>query len=109
MRRILNQAANAAVKHKGSIFEIVYRRRVPRLGHNQTIGAIAHRLCRLIWLILHQGAIRPTTGNWRSKDFHLARFTALSTAPLKIGVQSNGVDSQCSVRRCLTGLLLQFR
>ena len=26
MRRILNQAANAAVKHKGSIFEIVYRR-----------------------------------------------------------------------------------
>jgi hypothetical protein len=26
MRRILNQAANAAVMHKGSIFEIVYRR-----------------------------------------------------------------------------------
>lgn len=55
MRRILNQAANAAVRMKGSIFQIVYRRLVPRLGHNQTIGAIAHRLCRLIWLILHQG------------------------------------------------------
>jgi transposase len=54
MRRILNQAANAAVKHKGSIFEIVYRRFVPRLGHNQTIGAIAHRLCKLIWIILHK-------------------------------------------------------
>jgi len=53
MRRILNQAANAAVKHKGSIFEIVYRRLVPRLGHNKTIGAIAHRLCQLIWIILH--------------------------------------------------------
>lgn len=53
MRRILNQAANAAVKHKGSIFEIVYRRFVPRLGHNKTIGAIAHRLCHLIWIILH--------------------------------------------------------
>lgn len=26
MRGILNQAANAAIKHKGSIFEIVYRR-----------------------------------------------------------------------------------
>jgi hypothetical protein len=35
MRRILNQAANAAVKRKGSIFEIVYRRLVPRLGHNK--------------------------------------------------------------------------
>ena len=56
MRRLLNQAANAAVKTKGSIFELVYRRLVPRLGHAQAIGAIAHRLCRLIWKILHQGA-----------------------------------------------------
>jgi transposase len=55
MRRILNQAAHAAVKQKGSIFEIVYRRFVPRLGPNKTIGAIAHRLCQLIWIILHKG------------------------------------------------------
>ena len=55
MRRLLNQAANAAIKVKGSVFEIIYRRCVTRLGHNQTIGVIAHRQCRLIWLILHQG------------------------------------------------------
>jgi transposase len=55
MRRILNQAANAAVRCKGSIFEIVYRRLVLRLGHNKTIGAIANRLCQLIWIILHNG------------------------------------------------------
>ena len=55
MRRLLNQAANADVKRKGSIFEIVYRRLVPRLGHNKTIGAIAHRLCQLIWMILYKG------------------------------------------------------
>ena len=55
MRRLLNQAANAAVKTKGSVFQVVYRRLVPRLGHAQAIGAIAHRLCRLIWKILHQG------------------------------------------------------
>jgi transposase len=55
MRRVLNQAANAAVKAKGTIFDIVYRRLVPRLGHAQAIGAIAHRLCRLIWKILHEG------------------------------------------------------
>ena len=55
MRRVLNQAANAAVKRKGSIFEILYRRLVPRLGHNKSIGVIAHRLCRLIWIILHNG------------------------------------------------------
>ena len=55
MRRVLNQAANAAVKTKGSIFELLYRRLVVRLGHAQAIGAIAHRLCRLIWKILRQG------------------------------------------------------
>ena len=53
MWRVLNQAANAAVTAKGTIFAIVYRRLVPRLGHAQAICAIAHRLCRLIWKILH--------------------------------------------------------
>jgi transposase len=40
MRRLLNQAANAAAKHKGSIFEIVYRRLVPRLGHKKPSGRL---------------------------------------------------------------------
>ena len=55
MRRLLNQCAHAAVKLKGSIFQILYQRLAPRLGHNQAIGVIAHKLCRLIWIILHQG------------------------------------------------------
>jgi hypothetical protein len=55
MRRILNQAANATVKRKGSIFEILYRRLVARLGHHETIVAIAYRLCQLIWILLHKG------------------------------------------------------
>lgn len=55
MRRILNQAANAAVKSKGTIFQIVYRRMAPRLGHKQTIGAVAHRQTLLIWKLLHDG------------------------------------------------------
>lgn len=62
MRRLLNQAANAAVKTKGSIFELVYRRLVVRLGHAQTIGAIAHRLCRLVWKILHEGVVYEERG-----------------------------------------------
>ena len=62
MRRLLNQAANAAAKTKGSIFELVYRRLVVRLGHAQTIGAIAHRLCRLVWKILHDGVAYEERG-----------------------------------------------
>jgi len=77
MRRILNQAANAAVKRKGSIFEIVYRRLVPRLGHNKTIGVIAHRLCHLIWIILHNGVRYEERGpavSKQSQQRHTARM-----------------------------------
>jgi len=77
MRRILNQAANAAAKSKGTIFEIVYRRLVPRLGHNQTIGAIAHRLCHLIWIILRRGVAYEERGpsvNARSKQKRTSRM-----------------------------------
>ena len=42
------------VKAKGTIFAVVCRRIVPRLGHAQAIGAITHRLCRLIWKVLHE-------------------------------------------------------
>ncbi len=62
MRRLLNQAAHAAVKTKGSIFELLYRRFVGRLGHGQAIGAIAHRLCRLVWKILHDNVTYEERG-----------------------------------------------
>lgn len=45
-----------SIRRPGSIFELVYRRLVVHLGHAQAIGAIAHRLCRLVWKILHDGA-----------------------------------------------------
>jgi Transposase IS116/IS110/IS902 family len=77
MRRLLNQAANAAVKYKGSIFQILYRRYVPRLGHNQTIGVIAHRLCRLVWKILNRGVRYEERGpslSQRSRHQRAARM-----------------------------------
>jgi transposase len=73
MRRVLNQAAHAAVKAKGTIFAIVYRRLVARLGHAQAIGAIARRLCRLIWKILHQGIRYEERGPAVSEEAKKAR------------------------------------
>jgi transposase len=55
MRRILNQAANAAARSKGTHFQAVFRRLLPRLGYQFAVWAIAHRLCRLVWKILHEG------------------------------------------------------
>jgi transposase len=62
MRRLLAQCANAAVKAKGSIFELFYRRKVARLGHNKTLWAVAHKLCRVIWKVLHEGAAYEERG-----------------------------------------------
>lgn len=55
LRRVLNQAAHAAVRKKGSHFQTVFRRLLPRLGYQSAIWAIAHRLCRVVWKILHEG------------------------------------------------------
>ena len=73
MRRLLTTAAHAAVKTKGSIFEHLYRRWVPRLGHAQAIGAIAHRLGRLIWKILHEGVTYEERGPAVTKERLRAR------------------------------------
>lgn len=64
MRRLLNQAAHAAARSKGTHFQIVFRRLLPRLGYQSAIWAIAHRLCRLTWKILHEGVtyIEQATG-----------------------------------------------
>lgn len=53
LRRILTQAAQAAVKKKGCHFQIVFQRWIPKLGYQAAIWAIAHKLARLVWKILH--------------------------------------------------------
>jgi hypothetical protein len=55
MRRLLNQLAHASVKKNGCHLQQVFRRLMPRLGYAKAIWAIAHRLCRLIWKVLHDG------------------------------------------------------
>ena len=94
MRRILNQAANAAVKLKGSLFEILYRRYVSRLGHKQTIGVIAHRLCRLIWKILHQGVRYEERGPEVSKKSKRNRATRMIRELRSLGYRVDYLGSQ---------------
>ena len=96
MRRVLNQTANAAARTKGSIFEIVYRRSVPRLGHNQAIGAIAHRQCRLIWLILHQGVRYQERGPAVTKRSKQLRTWKMIRQLRRLGYRIEAPNSQQS-------------
>jgi len=94
MRRLLSQTANAAVKAKGSIFELVYRRSVPRLGHNRAIGAIAHRLCRLTWLILHQGVRYEERGPAVSQKSKQARTARMIRQLRRLGYRIEAPSAQ---------------
>jgi transposase len=56
MRRLLCQAAQAAVRTNGSQLQLVFKRLVVRLGYVKAVWAIAHRLCKIVWNILHKNA-----------------------------------------------------
>jgi transposase len=97
IRRILNQAANSAVKYKGSIFEILYRRYAPRLGHKHTIGIIAHKLCRLIWKILHLAVRYEERGPEVSKMSKLRRTQKMIRLLRRLGYRVEPTISQPAI------------
>jgi hypothetical protein len=55
MRRLLNQLAHAAVRKRDCYLQIVFNRLSVRLGYAKAVWAVAHRLCRLVWKVLHEG------------------------------------------------------
>ena len=85
MRRVLAEAAQAAVKAKGSHFQAVFRRLLPRLGYNGAIWAVAHRLCRLVWKILHDGVRYIEQGACRDPRAKKRRARSLIRALRKLG------------------------
>lgn len=56
MRRLLCQAAQAAVRTNGSHLQALFKRLVVRLGYVKAVWATAHRMCKIIWNVLHKGA-----------------------------------------------------
>ena len=77
-RRILSQAAQAAVRTKGSFFEGLFRRLVSRLGFAQAMWAVAHRISRVIWIVLHRGVEYIEFGNLLSPQGQKRRIQRLS-------------------------------
>src|SRR5262249_15305310 len=55
LRPPLNQLAHAAVRKRESYLQILFNRLSVRLGYAKAVWAVAHRLCRLIWRVLHEG------------------------------------------------------
>jgi len=87
MRRVLCQAANAAVKTKGSVFQDKYRRLLPRIGHAKAIWAIAHKLCRVVWKILHEVVSYRELGQFRDPKTNQQRANRLIRILRTLGYQ----------------------
>ena len=85
MRRVLTEAAQAAVRTKGSHFQVVFRRLLPRLGYKQALWAIAHRLCRVVWKILHEGVRYIEHGAARDPKARKQRAQTLARDLRKLG------------------------
>jgi len=85
LRRVLNQAAHAAARKKGSHFQVVFRRLLPRLGYKSAIWAIANRLCRVVWKILHEGVRFIEQGTESDPKVRKQRARILARARRKLG------------------------
>ena len=54
LRRLLSQIAWAAIRTKESFFEGLFRRLKPRIEGRGAAWAVAHRIGKVIWLVLHE-------------------------------------------------------
>jgi transposase len=87
VRRILTETAQAAVKTKGSHFQHVFRRLLPRLGYKQALWAVVNRLARVVWKILHDGVEFIEQSPERDPKAHKQRAQTLARALRKLGYQ----------------------
>jgi hypothetical protein len=75
------------VKTKGSHLQVVFHRLMPRLGYKGAIWAIAHRLCRLVRKILHDGISYIEQGADITPQARKRRAQKLTQALRKLGFQ----------------------
>lgn len=101
MRRLLTQAAHAAVKVKGSIFELTFNhlmhRHIDPMQYKKAIWAIAHRLCRLLWRLLSKGADYEERGPAVSAQSKRVRTSRMIRALTKLGYRIEGGPAPATV------------
>jgi transposase len=85
VRKLLTQAAQAAVKKKGCFYQSLFRRFLPRLTYPGAIWAVAHRLGRLVWKILHQQVRYVEQGEETNPRARKRRTQKLTQALRKLG------------------------
>lgn len=65
----------------------MFRRLLPRLGYQSAIWAVAHRLCRVVWKILHEGVRFIEQGQQVGPREKKQRAQMLARALRKLGYE----------------------
>ena len=73
LRRLLCQLGWAALHTKGTFFASLFARLSPKLGAKGAAWAVAHRLGRVIWVLLHRGIDYAERGPVHQNPQHLRR------------------------------------
>jgi len=98
MRRLLTQAAHAAVKVKGSIFELTFNRHMRQMKYKPAIWAIAHRLCRLLWLLLSKRVDYEERGPEVSAKSKRVRTSRMIRELKKLGYRIEGGPAELTLQ-----------
>jgi transposase len=83
LRRVLNQVAWAALRTKGSYFQLRFERWVVRLGPRKAAWAIAHKVLKLVWKVLKQGVRYQERGTLQQDAKAAKRLRLRYTAALR--------------------------
>jgi transposase len=55
LRRVLTQVAWAAIRSKDNFFGSLFARLLPRIESKGAAWAVAHRIAKVVWLLMHEG------------------------------------------------------
>jgi len=92
VRRLLTEAAQAAVKKKGCQFQSLFKRFLLKLGYTGAIGVVRHRMARVIWKILRDRVEYVERGQDSTPKARRRRAQKLTQALRKLGYVATLTD-----------------
>jgi transposase len=96
LRRLLCQTAWAATHAKNTFFGGLFTRLLPRLGSRQAAWAVAHRIAKVVWLLLHENVEYREAGRASLRPAVLAR----KFRRLLHDLACAGLDAETLLRQC---------
>jgi transposase len=97
LRRLLCQIAWAAIRSKKTFFAGLFARLLPRIEKKGAAWAVAHRIGKVVWLLLHEGVEYQEKGSAPLSPRTLARkFRKLLKEFARAGVDPKSLIDQCT-------------